>query len=88
MLNFERRSGESNTEARSLTSIFDIRCSVFDIYEPATSFAGSRFVIYALLITPNISAITAITSNMWMIPPVPYAKKPTAQQITRITAIM
>jgi hypothetical protein len=34
------------------------------------------------------TAITAITSKIWMIPPALYAKNPIAHEITRITAMI
>ena len=50
------------------------------------------FKVYIYIPFPLINlkrmAITAITNKMWMIFPTLYTKKPSAQSITRITAIV
>ena len=52
-------------------------------------FARLTGLFYAPRITPRIIAITAITSKMWINPPVTwYTKKESTQIITSITAIM
>jgi hypothetical protein len=48
----------------------------------------ASFFYHALLMTPRITAMMAMTNNMWIMPPVAYPpRNEIAQIITRTTAI-
>ncbi|OOQ58513.1 hypothetical protein BC343_07550 [Mucilaginibacter pedocola] len=46
------------------------------------------YIAVGLRIIPSITAITASTSNIFINPPTVVKKKPTAQPITRMTAMV